>query len=172
MSDPWGPRNFGIAFVGVIVAILAWRLPVAAPLREAIDGGISGDSSSGPTTSQVVVDPPPPGRAISSRPPLQTGPDNSQAHAYCDGGFVNGDVNAGRGSYVTSCRFTENVLNAYVSAYGSLSFDERGLTVPGAVDCRTVPGAECSGSDFVVHCRPSGSWVDCTAGRDAHIYLW
>jgi serine/threonine-protein kinase len=115
----------------------------------------------------------------SATPPLVTGPDNSIRHQSCDQGFSLPDAtgfgtHAGRGTPETSCLFTESVLKSYWGAYGNASPLPRAVSAPGAVDCRSVPGALCDGSNFLMHCQnESGdSWITCIGGNNARVYLW
>ncbi len=116
---------------------------------------------------------------IAAPPPIVTGPDQSALHQSCDAGFTMANMagfgtHGGRGSPETSCLFADNVLTAYWSAYGNASPDLRTVAAPGAVDCSTVPGAACSGSNFVMQCQqyPTQSWITCTGGNNARVYLW
>jgi serine/threonine-protein kinase len=112
-------------------------------------------------------------------PPLVTGPDESSLHESCDQGFsmptaTGFGTRAGRGTPQTSCLFTKSVLTAYWAAYGDASPLPRAVSAPGTVDCTTVPGALCHGSNFLMHCQkdPDGSWITCTGGSNARVYLW
>jgi serine/threonine kinase PknH len=115
----------------------------------------------------------------SAAPPLLTGPDNSIRHQSCDQGFTLPNAtgfgtHAGRGTPETSCLFTESVLKSYWGAYGNASPLPRAVSAPGAVDCRSVPGALCDGSNFLMHCQndPGNSWITCIGGNNARVYLW
>jgi hypothetical protein len=48
------------------------------------------------------------------------------------------------------------------------------VSAPGAVDCKSVPGALCDGSNFLMHCQkePGDSWITCIGGNNARVYLW
>lgn len=112
-------------------------------------------------------------------PPLLTGPDLSVRHQSCDEGFTLPNATgfgtrAGRGTPETSCLFANSVLTSYWAAYGNASPLPRAVSAPGAVDCRTVPGALCDGSNFLMHCqRDAGdSWITCIGGNNARVYLW
>lgn len=112
-------------------------------------------------------------------PPLITGPDQSTLHQTCDEGFslptaTGFGTHAGRGTPQTSCLFANSVLTAYWAEYGDASPLPRAVSAPGAVDCRTIPGALCNGSNFLMHCRqlPGDSWITCIGGNSARVYLW
>jgi serine/threonine kinase PknH len=119
----------------------------------------------------------PPARGV--LPPLITGPDQSSLHQSCDQGFsfptaVGFGTHAGRGTPETSCLFAESVLTSYWAEYGNASPLPRAVSAPGAVDCKTVPGALCNGSNFLMYCQqhPGDSWITCVGGRSARVYLW
>lgn len=120
---------------------------------------------------------PPPARAVV--PPLITGPDASSLHQSCDQGFslptaTGFGAHAGRGTPETSCLFADSVLTSYWAEYGNASPLPRAVSAPGAVDCKSVPGALCNGSNFLVHCQqhPGDSWITCVGGSNARVYLW
>jgi serine/threonine-protein kinase len=115
----------------------------------------------------------------SGTPPVLTGPDNSVRHQTCDQGFTLPNAtgfgtHAGRGTAETSCLFTQSVLTSYWGAYGNASPLPRAVSAPGAVDCKSVPGALCDGSNFLMHCQkePGDSWITCIGGNNARVYLW
>jgi serine/threonine-protein kinase len=108
-----------------------------------------------------------------------TGIDQSKLRQSCDQGFTlpNRDgfgTHAGRGTPETSCFFTDSVLRAYWDQYGNASPLPRAVSAPGAVDCASVPGAECDGSDFLMHCQQytGDKWITCTGGQSARVFLW
>lgn len=112
-------------------------------------------------------------------PPLITGPDLSSLHQSCDQGFslptgTGFGTHAGRGTPETSCLFANSVLTTYWAEYGNVSPLPRAISAPGAVDCKTVPGALCNGSNFLMHCQqhPGDSWITCVGGSSARVYLW
>jgi serine/threonine-protein kinase len=112
-------------------------------------------------------------------PPLITGPDLSVLHQSCDQGFslptaTGFGTHAGRGTPETSCLFANSVLTSYWAEYGNASPLPRAISAPGAVDCKTVPGALCDGSNFLMHCQqhPGDSWITCVGGSSARVYLW
>jgi serine/threonine-protein kinase len=117
--------------------------------------------------------------ASSSPAPVVTGADRSKLHQSCDQGFVlptrdGFGTHAGRGTPETSCFFTDSVLRAYWDQYGNASPLHRAVSAPGAVDCANVPGAECDGSDFLMHCQQytGDNWITCTGGQSARVFLW
>jgi len=154
-----------------------WVLPtvigVAAALILAGIGVAVGLLAHWPTAQQRT----PPARA--ALPPLITGPDLSSLHQSCDQGFslptAEGfGTHAGRGTPETSCLFANSVLTSYWAEYGNASPLPRAVSAPGAVDCKTVPGALCTGSNFLMHCQqhPGDSWITCVGGSSARVYLW
>lgn len=117
--------------------------------------------------------------ARASLPPLVTGPDLSSLHQSCDQGFslpnaTGFGTHGGRGTPETSCLFANSVLTTYWAEYGNASPLPRAVSAPGAVDCKTVPGALCNGSNFLMHCQqqPGDSWITCVGGSSARVYLW
>lgn len=153
-----------------------WVLPaVIAGTAALVLGGIGLDIglfAHGPTRPQET-----PARA--ALPPLITGPDLSTLHQSCDQGFslpnaTGFGTHAGRGTPETSCLFANSVLTTYWAEYGDASPLPRAVSAPGAVDCKSVPGALCNGSNFLMHCqqRPGDSWITCIGGSSARVYLW
>jgi serine/threonine-protein kinase len=143
--------------IGVVIGMLAHNL----------------GSRSGPATSTAG---PASGGLL---PPLVTGPDESSLHQSCDQGFTAATgtgfgSHAGRGTPETSCLFTNSVLTSYWAEYGNASPLPRAVSAPGAVDCSSVPGALCDGANFLMHCQqlPGDSWITCTGGKNARVYLW
>ena len=154
-----------------------WMLPtvigVALALILAGVGVVVGLIAHRPTAQQQT----PPARA--AQPPLITGPDLSSLHQSCDQGFslpaAEGfGTHAGRGTPETSCLFANSVLTSYWAEYGNASPLPRAVSAPGAVDCKTVPGALCNGSNFLMHCQqhPGDGWITCIGGSSARVYLW
>ncbi|MGE2816114.1 serine/threonine-protein kinase [Mycobacterium heidelbergense] len=153
-----------------------WAVPtviaVGAALVLAAAAVVIGLLVHGPTGQQS-----PPARA--ALPPLVTGPDLSTLHQSCDQGFslptgTGFGTHAGRGTPETSCLFTSSVLTSYWAEYGNASPLPRAVSAPGAVDCKTVPGALCNGSNFLMHCQqqPGDSWITCIGGKSARVYMW
>jgi serine/threonine-protein kinase len=66
------------------------------------------------------------------------------------------------------------VLTTYWAEYGNASPLPRAVSAPGAVDCKSVPGALCNGSNFLMHCQqyPGDGWITCIGGNSARVYLW
>jgi serine/threonine protein kinase len=151
-----------LAGVGVLIGVLAREDSERAAPPTATTG-------SGPPTT-----------AASGRPPaLVTGPDQSSLHHSCDDGFTlpNGTgfgIHAGRGSAATSCLFTQSVLTSYWADYGNASPLPRAVSAPGSVDCSSVTGALCDGSNFLLQCQQyqGDGWITCTGGLNARVYLW
>lgn len=164
-----------------------WVLPTVVAVAAAlILGGIgvvigmlaknAGQPADAPPPSASPRDP---AQADGPVPPLITGPDQSSLHQSCDDGFAATTAagfasRAGRGTPETSCLFTNSVLTSYWAEYGNASPLPRAVSAPGAVDCGTVPGALCDGSNFLMHCQqsPGDSWITCTGGKNARVYLW
>lgn len=154
-----------------------WLLPAVIAATAALvlagiglDVGLFAATPTGPPQTSA-------GRAAS--PPLLTGPDLSSLHQSCDQGFALPDATgfgtrAGRGTPETSCLFAHSVLTTYWAEYGDASPLPRAVSAPGAVDCKTVPGALCNGSNFLMHCQqlPGDSWITCIGGSSARVYLW
>ena len=163
--------------IGVVIGLLA-RQNSAPP-----NSGAPSIASAAPPTApsyQPEEPPSPPNPPGPSVPPAVSGPDNSASHALCDNGFsltkmTGFGTHSQRGSGGTSCFFTRSVLISYWNRYGNASRDQRGISAPGAVDCRTVDGnAVCDGSSFVLQCVAEGAdnWITCRGGNDAVVYLY
>ncbi|OBG18773.1 serine/threonine protein kinase [Mycobacterium sp. 852002-51057_SCH5723018] len=172
--------------IGVIIGLLAHqnnppstpRTPTTGPITAAPNS----EQGQGPTSVQalpppVPASPPPP--AAPARPPLISGPDTSASHESCDYGWsLNNNTgwgsHAGRGTPETSCYFAGSVLKSYWNEYGNASRQLRTVSAPGAVDCNTVAGAVCDGSNFLMQCAAYGSdnWITCTGGHGARVYLY
>ena len=163
--------------IGVVIGLLA-RQNSAPPTSSSPSTGYTVPT---PTPSYQPEEPPstpnPPGPSL---PPAVTGPDNSASHASCDNGFsltkmTGFGTRSQRGSGGTSCFFARSVLISYWNRYGNATRDQRSISAPGAVDCRTVDGnAVCDGSSFVLQCVAEGSdnWITCRGGNDAVVYLY
>jgi serine/threonine-protein kinase len=111
--------------------------------------------------------------------PVVTGPDQTGLHQSCDEGFTMPNISgfathAGRGTPETSCFFTDSVLRSYWAQYGDASPLPRSVSAPGAVDCASVQGAACDGSNFLMQCQQytGDKWITCTGGKSARVYLW
>lgn len=175
--------------IGVIVGLLmrqsrapaaqtAPLVPYTAPSATASYAG-QVPTSAQPSLPSVPPPAPPPPPAPLARPPLISGPDNSVSHQSCDYGWSLNNItgwgsHAGRGTPETSCYFAGSVLTSYWNEYGNVSRQLRTVSAPGAVDCSTVAGAACDGTNFVMQCVAYGSdnWVTCTGGRSARVYLY
>jgi serine/threonine-protein kinase len=163
----------------------SWLLPTVIAVAAALILGAIGivigmlahdlGRPSGPATARSAAEPAPGGPL----PPLVTGPDQSGLHQTCDEGFAATTAtgfgsHAGRGTPETSCLFTNSVLTSYWAEYGNASPLPRAVSAPGAVDCSKVQGALCDGANFLMHCQqfPGDSWITCTGGKNARVYLW
>jgi serine/threonine-protein kinase len=164
--------------IGVVIGLLA-RQNSAPPATSSSPS--TGYAAPTPAPSYQPEEPPsPPNPPGSSVPPAVTGPDNSASHASCDNGFsltrmTGFGTHSQRGSGGTSCFFARSVLISYWNRYGNATRDQRSISAPGAVDCRTVDGnAVCDGSSFVLQCVAEGSdnWITCRGGNDAVVYLY
>lgn len=161
----WVPTVIAVAAalivgaIGIVIGMLANN--PGQPAGPAAATSTAGPASAGPL------------------PPLVTGPDQSGLHQSCDQGFTAATAtgfgsHAGRGTPETSCLFTNSVLTSYWAEYGNASPLPRAVSAPGAVDCSKVEGALCDGSNFLMHCQqfPGDSWITCTGGKNARVYLW
>lgn len=169
--------------VGVAVGLLAnlnsAPAPSAAPVTPMTFPGAAPSESVSPPISPVPI-PSRPGPA--ALPPLVLGPDQSVSHTNCDQGYqlattTGFGTRGGRGTQETSCYFANTVLVSYWNAYGNASAATRIVSAPGAVDCVTVPGANCDSrnlANFLMRCSGDGPnpWIKCTGGKDAVVYLW
>lgn len=167
--------------IGLVVGLLAGRgnsgqntssTPPGGPSSQAAGQSQSPQAPTAPGSSG----PPTPAGGL---PPIIQGPDNSRSHQSCDQGFsiptASGfGSHAGRGTPETSCYFASSVLTSYWNQYGNASRQPRTVAAPGAVDCSTVPGAQCAGPNFLMQCAAYGSdnWITCTGGNNARVYLY
>jgi serine/threonine-protein kinase len=165
--------SFILGGIGVVIGLLAHRNSgqAAGPAPSTV---IRTPDSTTETTAPQSTTPPP-----TRLPPLVAGPDQSSLHQTCDEGFslptASGfGTHAGRGTPETSCLFSNSVLTSYWAEYGNASPLPRAVSAPGAVDCSSVPGALCNGSNFLMHCQQlqGDSWITCTGGNNARVYLW
>jgi serine/threonine protein kinase len=167
--------------IGVVIGLVAHRNSdqAAGPSPSTVNRTAEPTSVEGgspQTPPQQSLSTPPPRVA---RPPLVTGPDESSLHQSCDQGFTlptgsGFGTHAGRGTPETSCLFTSGVLTSYWAEYGNASPLPRGVSAPGAVDCSSVAGALCNGSNFLMQCQQyaGDGWITCTGGSNARVYLW
>jgi serine/threonine-protein kinase len=164
-----------LAGVGVVIGLLVHRNSesTAGPTLSTVY------RTAGPTTTQISSPQTTPTPPPSAPPPLVTGPDESALHESCDQGFAlpattGFGTRAGRGTPETSCHFADSVLTSYWATYGNASPLPRAVSAPGAVDCSTVPGALCNGSNFLMQCQQNAGqgWITCTGGSNARVYLW
>jgi serine/threonine-protein kinase len=164
--------------IGVVIGLLA-RQNSAPPATSTSPS--TGYAAPPPAPSYQPEEPPsPPNPPGPSVPPAVTGPDKSASHASCDNGFsltkmTGFGTHSQRGSGGTSCFFARSVLISYWNRYGNATRDQRSISAPGAVDCRTVDGnAVCDGSNFVLQCVAEGAdnWITCRGGNDAVVYLY
>ncbi|MEZ0383990.1 hypothetical protein [Mycobacterium sp. pW045] len=138
----------------------------------------SSPTSSPPTYSSSTSPPAAQEPRQMALPPLVSGPDGSSQRQTCDGGYqmnsrTGWGTRSGRGTLETSCRFAQQVLEAYWATYGNVSPERRTVVAAGSVPCRSTSGAECSGSRFVVHCVAYASnWITCRGGNNAVVYLY
>lgn len=166
--------------VGMVVGLLAQPDPPHAPSSATVPPTIppyAGESA--PTSIPQESIPP---RPADATPPLVTGPDQSASRQSCDQGFQLSNTtgfgsHGGRGSPQTSCYFANTVLRTYWNTYGNATNGQRTVSAPGAVDCFTVPGANCdpkNAANFLMQCAGDGAnpWIRCTGGKDAVVYLW
>ncbi|MFZ0834338.1 MAG: hypothetical protein WAM92_14910, partial [Mycobacterium sp.] len=81
---------------------------------------------------------------------------------------------AGRGSDKTSCYFARRVLEAYWAQHGRPTTALQFVTASSRVTCPSTGSSDCVGNDFRMRCEGagSGSWVTCTGGDDARVYLY
>jgi serine/threonine protein kinase len=168
----------GVVF-GVLAKLNSRTAPTAAPVTPMTYPTSAPSESASPSISPVPIPSRPPAAAL---PPLVTGPDQSVSHTSCDLGYrltnaTGFGTHGGRGTPETSCYFANTVLVSYWNAYGNGSTAPRTVSAPGAVDCRTVPGASCDSrntANFLMHCEGDGAnpWIRCTGGLNAVVYLW
>jgi len=177
-------RGWGTATIVVVTAVVLAGIGVVIGLL--MHQNSESASRSVPSTVYHTVEagspqtvPPQQSSGSSALPALVTGPDESALHESCDAGFTlpgggGFGTRAGRGSPETSCHFADSVLTSYWATYGNASPLPRAVSAPGAVDCRTVSGALCDGSNFLMQCHQAAGegWVTCTGGSNARVYLW
>lgn len=164
--------------IGVMVGLLAKKDDSTATPTATVPPTVPPYSGESTSNSPEPI----PSRPPNAAPPLVTGPDQSAGHQSCDQGFQMNNVtgfgsHGGRGSAQTSCYFANAVLHAYWNTYGNATNGARTVSSPGAVDCFTVPGANCdpkNTANFLMQCAGDGAnpWIKCTGGKDAVVYLW
>ena len=164
-----------LAAVGVVIGLLAHRDSSSPPA--ASPTSIASDTESSEPTETPIATPEP-----DALPPMVHGPDSSASHESCDEGYslpnsTRWGSRAGRGTPETSCFFVNSVLQSYWSQFDDASRDERVVSTPGSVPCHTVNGAQCDPSDdslFLMTCAAYGSdsWITCTGGNNARVYLY
>ncbi|PJE24191.1 MAG: serine/threonine protein kinase [Mycobacterium sp.] len=163
--------------VGVAVGLLAKKEDSARTSTATVPPTVPPYSGETSTVSPEPI----PSRPTNAAPPLVTGPDQSASHQSCDQGFqmnlTGYGSHGGRGSPQTSCYFANAVLHAYWNTYNNATNGARTVSSPGAVDCFTVPGANCdpkNTANFLMQCAGDGAnpWIRCTGGKDAVVYLW
>lgn len=191
VGPQYAPRGRWIVptVIGVVGALLLGGIGIVIGMLAGRDDHSSTTSTTGypPSVSsaqaQTSAAPGPPTPAppptAGARPPLVLGPDNSSRHEQCDAGWSLTDVSgwgthSGRGTPETSCFFARSVLTAYWDQYRNASREARTVYAPGAVDCRSVPGASCDGPNFVMHCAAYefDNWITCVGGNNARVYLY
>lgn len=167
--------------IGVVIGELAHRNSTAGPSTESRSAESATPTTTIAKSSSGQATPSSSATAVPTGPPpaLVTGPDQSGLHQSCDQGFTlptatGFGTHAGRGTAETSCYFANSVLTSYWAEYGNASPLPRAVSAPGAVDCTSVPGARCNGSNFLMQCQQySGdSFITCTGGNNARVYLW
>ena len=79
---------------------------------------------------------------------------------------------AGRGSDKTSCYFARSVLESYWDQHGRPTTALQFVTASSRVSCPSTGSSDCVGNDFRMRCEGDGSWVTCTGGDDARVYLY
>jgi serine/threonine kinase PknH len=169
--------------VGIVIGLLAKlnstpAAPTAAPVSVmTFPSAPTNESSTGETPSESL---PPP--IAGTPPPLVMGPDQSSVHETCDQGYrltnaTGFGIHSGRGTPETSCYFANSVLLSYWNTYHNASTALRTVAAAGAVPCNSVAGASCdprNSANFLIQCSQDGtnSWLRCTGGNDAVVYLW
>jgi eukaryotic-like serine/threonine-protein kinase len=173
--------GIGVAVVAVVVIVLAINLSKSgsssstpATVTVSASGGssypYSNSSTYAPTTSTWS----PPSNA--APPPLVQSPDTYGES--CPSGYVRTSesgwaTHSGRGTPGTTCQFANNVLSAYWNRYSTPGPDSRDVSVAGRVPCPQV-ASHCDGSNFIMTCAEYGSdtYITCSGGNDARVYLW
>jgi serine/threonine-protein kinase len=133
----------------------------------------SGSQTSGSSVPPPALAPPP-----GPPPPLVSGPDatGTDCNRYVvptESGF---GINAGRGTSATTCTFTKGVLDAYWRQFGRPTVELRTVSAAGAVSCGSIltSGVGCDGYNFLMQCQgfAGQSYITCTGGRDAKVYIF
>jgi serine/threonine-protein kinase len=163
--------------VGVIIGLLAQPDSPQSPAPGATTGYPGSTEYETPnsevtTTSSTIPSP-------IALPAAALGPDGSQAREVCNEDYVRPSatgwgIHARRGSAKTSCAFTRNVLNEYWTQYGRPALTQRTISVPGTVSCPSTGSTDCDGNNFRMRCAPdgSGTWIRCTGGDNAVVYIY
>ena len=173
-----------VAIVALIVAVVVLANRNNSSQSSAPATSATTEASAYPTDSYTATTTSTPDTPTVSVPPpglVQT-PDSYGAD--CSSGIQlpghsGWATNAGRGTDGTSCQFANSVLTAYWNTYPSPTRDSRQVIAAGSVPCPTVSAnapttVPCSGDNFVMACVVNGgdTWITCTGGNDAEVYLW
>ncbi len=155
--------------IGIVIGMLANQSPSSS----------SANTSPQSASAVPATIPPPVSQNRISRPPLVTGADSSKYRETCDEGFAMPGVSgwgsrSGRGTPETSCFFADSVLRAYWTTYGSVGNESREVIAAGANPCQGGPSKCGPGGLYRMSCSVHGSesWVTCTGGNNAKVYLF
>lgn len=184
------PQSAQLAWLLVAAIVVISVIAIKAVSGNSGSGGSASPTSYTPTytptyTSTTTYYPPSPTTTTTTAPdtpvagpppPLVEGVDSFDTS--CDTGYhmkayTGWASQSGRGSEVTSCFFAQNVLVGYWAFTGNRPDRRRQVfAVDGAKPCGS-PSA-CSGSRYIVECEVLGSdsYITCTAGVGARVYLW
>lgn len=175
----------GIVLVAVVVLVVGLTNKDNSTSPAIATGTTTATGPSGYSTDSYTRTTPPSTEdtpTASVPPPLVQTPDSYGKT--CGNGFSLPDksgwaTRSGRGSEQTSCQFAENVLIDYWQSYRSPSRQSRTVSVAGTVPCPSVRAnsptpVACSGDNFVMTCVVVGSdtWITCTGGNKAMVYLY
>ncbi|MBV8347687.1 MAG: hypothetical protein JOZ49_09175 [Mycolicibacterium sp.] len=159
--------------VVAVLAILIGLSELAATLDKLTrtSGGWSGYPS-----TQTAATPPWYAPTSALPPPMIEGADTDGER--CDGGYHLRDrsgwaTRSARGTAETSCALALDVLTAYWDQYSNAYPSGVHVLVDRAPACQG-PGAQCSGSGFVMWCQQyfGEGWITCTGGDNARVYLF
>jgi serine/threonine protein kinase len=166
-----------VALIGVIVVafvVLGGRGSESDTSSQPTPSNAQRSPTSGVTTSRSAPAPTPTTSRTLALPPIFSGSgvNNEVCAPYSRPGATGFGSHSARGSALTSCKFTQTVLDAYWDQYGPPTTARRQVRASGTVSCPSTGSTNCAGNDFLLDCQPESDWITCTGGRDARIYIY
>lgn len=157
----------------VILLVIALGVLLATQWNNLFGSDDSDNGASSPATTTVVVPPDaggsgdtedstPSTTASQARPATADLPGGvTPVNAAASNGEPTGNFNSIWLSGPTTPGFAENVRNAYVEAY----------RVDRNTDQTVIASSPTTGQAYTMSCSDQGSYIHCTGGNDAHVYI-